>query len=215
MRYTVRPISDRTTFTGKHRTAPFGAGWSSTLDLLDREVRQIRGRDVVLEIDVTERMIRLDGQPYANARPSSPAVRLAFESMHGPLTYGTDAFVHWQDNVRAIALGLEALRKVDRYGITKRGEQYTGFKAIGGGTPLPAGPAPMTRLDAAQLLERLAIGDEGTARDASVQIILNGQCDMARVVRDARMVAHPDRRNGDHSLAYDVDEAARVLAVTR
>lgn len=48
---------------------------------------------------------------------------------------GTDAFPHWQDNVRAIALGLEALRKVDRYGIGKRGEQYVGWRA------LPAGDA--------------------------------------------------------------------------
>lgn len=38
--------------------------------------------------------------------------------------------VDWQINLRAIALGLEALRKLDRYGITSRGEQYTGWRAI-------------------------------------------------------------------------------------
>jgi len=35
----------------------------------------------------------------------------------------------WRHNVRSIALGLEALRAVDRYGISRRGEQYAGFRA--------------------------------------------------------------------------------------
>jgi hypothetical protein len=45
------------------------------------------------------------------------------------LIYATDACELWQHNVRSIALGLEALRAVDRYGITRRGEQYAGFRA--------------------------------------------------------------------------------------
>ena len=73
--------------------------------------------------------------PRANASPKSPAVVIAFESKHGPLQYATDAFTHWQANVRAVALGLEALRRVERYGITKHGEQYTGWKQLGSGTP--------------------------------------------------------------------------------
>lgn len=45
------------------------------------------------------------------------------------LVYATDACEFWQHNVRSIALGLEALRAVDRYGISRRGEQYAGFRA--------------------------------------------------------------------------------------
>jgi hypothetical protein len=37
----------------------------------------------------------------------------------------------WQANVRAVALAMQALRAVDRYGVTKRGEQYVGWKALG------------------------------------------------------------------------------------
>ena len=58
---------------------------------------------------------------------------VAFESKHGPLKYATDVFDHWHANLRAIALGLEALRKVERYGITQRGEQYTGFRTWNSG----------------------------------------------------------------------------------
>lgn len=45
------------------------------------------------------------------------------------LVYATDACQFWQHNVRSIALGLEALRAVDRFGISRRGEQYAGFRA--------------------------------------------------------------------------------------
>lgn len=141
--YTIRPVSDRTNFTGRHRRSAFDASWSATESLLMREVRHLNGKDLVVEVDVTEMDIRNDGRIRANARPSTPGVRIAFESVHGPLTYSTDRFNHWQDNVRAIALGLEALRKVDRYGITKRGEQYAGWKALPGGRAMP--PSHMTR----------------------------------------------------------------------
>src|SRR5947208_1880483 len=79
---------------------------------------------------VTESDIRLDGRPRARAVASHPGVVLAFDSRHGPLKYAVDTFDRWQDNLRAIALGLEHLRAVDRYGVTRRGEQYTGWRQI-------------------------------------------------------------------------------------
>src|ERR1700675_3855774 len=81
-------------------------------------------KKLVFQIDVRESEIRLDGLPSARARPNDPAVIVSFDSKHGPLRYFCDQFTDWQDNIRAIALGLEALRKVERYGITHRGEQY-------------------------------------------------------------------------------------------
>lgn len=42
------------------------------------------------------------------------------------LRFPCDRFNHWKDNVRAIALALEALRKIERYGV-KQGAQYAGF----------------------------------------------------------------------------------------
>ena len=82
--------------------------------------------------------------------PKGPAVIIAFESKHGPLKYATDVFDHWHANLRAIALGLEALRKVERYGITQRGEQYTGFRTWNSGIEMPA--AQMTELEALEFL---------------------------------------------------------------
>jgi hypothetical protein len=48
------------------------------------------------------------------------------------LVFATDAYEDWQHNVRAIALTLEALRAVDRYGTTG-GRQYAGFRQLTAG----------------------------------------------------------------------------------
>lgn len=104
--------------------------WNETLLLLDRELGALGATEVVFQIDLRERDIRLDGLPRGDASPSDPAVIISFDSRYGALRYFSDRFDKWQDNVRAIALGLEALRKVERYGITRRGEQYLGWQAL-------------------------------------------------------------------------------------
>lgn len=200
--YTIRPVSDRTNFTGKHRRSAFDAPWSATEALLIREVRHLGGRDLVVEVDVMESDIRLDGRIRAGARPSTPGVRIAFESIHGPLTYATDRFSTWQDNVRAIALGLEALRKVDRYGITKRGEQYAGWKAL----PSGSGEASshMTADEAWAIL-----GSFGDAPIADQRASSDGRAQL----RKARALSHPDRHDGDRTLWNQVERAAQVLGL--
>lgn len=52
----------------------FDSTWSSTLALLGREIDQLGGRDVVIECDVREQDIRIDGMIRANAKPETPAV---------------------------------------------------------------------------------------------------------------------------------------------
>lgn len=160
MEIKCRPIS---TFPDEFHASPnfsdpFRSGWTSTMTLLERELEKLGARGAVIELALTEREIRLDGWPRAEARPSHPGVVISFDSKHGPLRYGTDAFPHWQANVRAVALGLEALRKVDRYGIGKRGEQYQGWRQ------LTAGPA-MTATEAQELLD--SYGGERKALQAS------------------------------------------------
>lgn len=136
MRLVYRPLpaiwpSGTRTPSYARRSAPFRASWSRTINLLDSELRHISAQDpIVIEAGFQEAEIRLDGLPRANARPTDPAIIVSFESKFGPLRYGCDAFTWYEANLRAIALALEALRKVDRYGVTKRGEQYVGWRAL-------------------------------------------------------------------------------------
>lgn len=117
----------------------FKASWSNTLRLLDAELRHLDGRRCVIAAGFREQDLRLDGLPRSGARePSHPGIEISFDTRaHGRLVYATDVCERWEHNVRSIALGLESLRAVDRYGITRKGEQYAGWKQIGAGTESP------------------------------------------------------------------------------
>lgn len=212
MRYTVRPISDRTAFTGDPVNSKFTVSWSVCLMLLEHELDHLEAENIVIEADFAESEIRLDGMPRSNARAASPAVRLAFNSSVGSLVYATDAFVKpawqrkgmqqdWQHNLYAIALGLEALRKVDRYGISKRGEQYTGYKAIGAGSGATAVGGMTATVASAIIVE--ASGNHHHKGPVP-----------SRLYRLARANSHPDRNGGDRSKWDRVEQAAKVLGLT-
>lgn len=117
-----------------NRTRPFTCGYGQTLKLLEKELRFLDATEAVIQLNVNVSQIRMDGMPRSGAQPNHPGVILSFQSKHGPLQYSCDACVTWEDNLRAIALTLERLRMASLYGVAKRGEQYTGWKAL----PAPA-----------------------------------------------------------------------------
>lgn len=126
-------LPDPTSVSDVCRRSPwsFKAGYDDTLNLLQHEAEKLDARGpVVVQLALVEDDLRRDGMLRAHAQPTHPGVIVSFESRHGPLQYATDEFALWQHNLRAIALGLEALRKVDRYGISKGGEQYAGWKQL-------------------------------------------------------------------------------------
>jgi hypothetical protein len=149
----VRPITQPIAGAGGRgwQGNPFSAPLSQTVATLARELEHLNATQIIIELDVDDRHIRQDGLPRADARPSSPAVAVSFDSPYGPLRYATAEFSPWQANLRAIALALEALRKVDRYGVSKRGEQYRGWRELPTGTD-PA-DAIQTREQAEALLD--------------------------------------------------------------
>lgn len=160
----------------------------------------------MVELDLTETDLRVDGLPRANARMGSDAVRISFQSKHGPLRYETGEFagayyrdqVGWQANIRAIALGLESLRRVDRYGISRRGEQYRGWNALTTGTD-PA-DAIQTRDQALSMIARTV------GRD------IDGTGDLRDAIRDALKATHPDA-GGDATEFRKVMKAKQLLGV--
>lgn len=123
--------------TADRRLSPFrgpkGKPTKLTTTLADmrRELEALRATDAVLLVAIPVAKFRRDGKPYANAIAEHPGVILSFEKPGvGALSYPADAFTTWEDNLRAIVLSLESLRRVDRYGVTRHGEQYRGFLAI-------------------------------------------------------------------------------------
>jgi hypothetical protein len=203
MRYEVRPLvawTDPET-KGRRSSSRFRATWQDTLDFLGAEIEKVGGKEpVVIQVDVQEGDIRLDGMLRANAKVGHPGVVVSFESRFGPLRYATDAYEKdwaqampaWQANLRAIALTLEALRAIDRWGVSKRGEQYTGWKALpsGGGVTFPSA-------DEALRWMRERAGEGGSLRSARL------------VYRDLARKLHPDA-GGDPD-EWDKLDAAKLL----
>lgn len=189
----------------------FSASWSSTLHLLCREAGMLGAREVVLCVDVDESALRLDGGIRANARPRSPGVEVYLPSTErGPVRFSCGRYEGggswgylpgWQANVRAVALGMEALRKVERYGIAEDGEQYRGWQALPAGEP----GAPSTVEAAARFVAEhagiLADGllDPGPAGDAA----------RAGAFRKAAARLHPDAGGDAESFRHLT--AARAL----
>lgn len=213
MNFTYRPL----VWTGP-RTPPgqrrsryiFRAGWSDTLTKLDYEIWYLDGTQAAIEADFRESDLRKDGMPRADARqPDFPGVKISFNTpAHGRLEYATDAYEFWQHNVRAIALSLEALRAVDRYGTTSGRQQYTGFRAIGAGaTPMGSGREPMTRATAANFIA-LHADPVGGGRPAIVTQLLAGN--LAAYKTAARRL-HPDVDGGSAELFKRLQEAKAVL----
>lgn len=201
MRLVVRPIVLWPGEHTAHRTrSPFSATWSATVDLLTREAAHLGASEVVVQAAVEEADLRNDGWLRASARPAHPGVIVSVEGREGPLSFPCDRFTYWQSNVRAVALGMEALRKVDRYGITKRGEQYQGWKALGSGTPMAA--VQMSADEALEFLRFAAGWDAGPDHDDPEMI--------HRAYRAGAKHLHPDA-GGDPARFRRLGEARDLL----
>lgn len=176
----------------------FKAGWQDTLNKLEYEVGRLRGANVIIAAGFRDQDIRLDGMPRADAKaPSHPGIEVSFDSKYGRLVYATDVCEFWQHNVRSIALGLEALRDVDRYGVSKRGQQYAGWKALSSGTG--GDGAPDTVDGAKKVLIAVVDVDDMNVVD-----------DWQGLYRRAVKRTHPDQ-GGDGAIFRHVEVAGRIL----
>lgn len=185
MSYTVRPIENwpgQMTSPLRRGRSRFRASAADTQKLLKRELEFINAHKVVIQIDIDERDLKLDGELRANARPKSPAVIVAFQMRHKSewvsLRYAMDAYETYDENLRAIALTLQALRAVERYGVAKGGEQYTGWKKLESG-------------ERNEAWARQIISQYGSIRDALIR-------------------SHPDH-GGTTEAFRDVQEAREIL----
>ena len=201
-RWDLPPTAERMS-SGRFRVT-----WKTIRDHLLNECGLLGAGLVVVELVVDPDGVRKDGGIRANARVFHPGVKVSFTSEHGPLAYATDAYEKqwsgalpgWQANLRAIGLGLESLRAVDRYGITRSGEQYRGWTAIA------AQPAEktLTADEAVQLLSPYWTGPSADLRRSETAV--------KAAFRDAARTHHPDA--GGNADAFRLISAARDLLMS-
>jgi hypothetical protein len=186
--------------TSYRKRAPFKTQWAKTLHALERELNHLGARKIQFALELRLGDLRQDGMLRADARPG-PAVILSFLDRDGQRqAYPCDNFAWWQDNLYAIAVVLEDLRRAERYGV-QSALLRAGFKALpaAGGTI-----ATLSTNQAATLIARLA-QDEG-----NVDAVLSSRDWALALVRRAKARAHPDAggRNEDWTL---LQEAERII----
>lgn len=185
----------------KRERAKFKKSWSTVVEDLARELRQISATEIILLLAVGESDIVVDGtRPKANARARHPGVVLVFQTKaHGPMRMQCDHFGDWMSNLQAIAVGLHDRRRLERYGIIKSGEMYSSWRQLPG--PAPA-ESTMTVEQAATVLS------DNSGYEAGV--ILQSHDTFTVAWRTAVRKHHPDQ-GGDEARFKRVMEAKRII----
>jgi hypothetical protein len=180
----------------KWRQSQFKTAYNKTLDLLEHELRHLKARNIVIEAGYRLDQIRNDGWPRGGTSPSHPGVILYFDGVDGALCFPCGTYSRIEHNIHAIALTLENLRAVDRYGVTLAHQQYLGFAA------LPPAPQQITVEDAAAFI---------AANSAFSEAPVIGNAELYRTAyRQAAARLHPDV-TGNNDGFYKLGQAKAVL----
>lgn len=168
-----RPLVSWTRKPGlRYVSAPFKTPYNRTLDKLEYELGQLKATEIIIEAGFRLSELRNDGWPRGGSAPGHPGIIIYFKGKFGPMEFPCGTYAKFQDNIHAIALTLENLRAINRYGVTLGHEQYVGFKQIEAPSPPGSGEDP------AQIVRSLA----GVASDI----------DLKAAYRIAAKRHHPD-----------------------
>lgn len=184
----------RNALSASYRSKPMFKTVSLTVavDLVEGEVRKLLGKNRLGETDLvisTNVPLRNDGYPRADYLKSvlrDPGAAIYFNYNREPVVLCCDKWAKIEDNLKAIAVTIEDMRRIERNGVSdfiKR--SFSGFKA------LPAGPVwwstlgltaqPSTYSEAMAAYKRLSMThhpDKGGTVDAMAA--LNDAIDQAR-----------------------------------
>ena len=188
----------------RHHGDLFQSSYESTVAKLKEELRLIRVERAVVSIVYAKGSLRKDGLPMENANMTYPGVMISFDKPTGGVSLATDKYASWMFNLRGIALSLEALRGINRWGCSEQDQQYLGFPAL----PPPDPDILETGEDAARFIARLVDPD---AEDALAETLLGSEA-MYRVMRPQILKnTHPDQRNGQGNTEFAKFQKAEEL----
>jgi hypothetical protein len=165
------PIRQARTPSSRRGTDRFGRELTISVASYDlqEEVRRLGGRDLVISTNVRQ---RVDGTgPLSGQRaPDDAGVAVYFTRAKQQVVFACDRYRRVEANLRAIALHLDAMRGMDRWGVGTLDQAFAGFQAL----PETAGGDPWWKVLGAE--DPIRTGDE-----------------LQAAYREAARRAHPDK----------------------
>jgi hypothetical protein len=183
------PLNWKRTPPRERRRAPFRSygndvSVARAVERLDNELRLLKADEA--RILSTNIPIGLRGLPLSGERePADPGVAVYITLNKKPLVFACDKWDRVADNIAAIAQHIDALRRIDRYGVGKLDQAFAGYKAL-----------PRSTED---WREVLGVGEYATIDQVD-----------AAFLEKAR-TAHPDKPGGSHEQMARIT-AARDMA---
>lgn len=220
--YRIEPLGDYWPAGMKRRSSweqagdQFKSRFSDTLDRLEYELGKIYAEQVIIRLAVDARNLTNSGRLKNTDQSlgySGVILNFVRVTSYGanrrevPHEFANDHYRQWKANLHGIALTLEALRGINRWGCAQREQQYTGFAALPPGDGMPPPQELWTPQKAADLLARHSGFTAGAIlSDPEVRSIAHKRAVQAN---------HPDRAGGDHEEMLRITKAVAVLAETR
>jgi hypothetical protein len=129
------PVGWKRTPRHERRRAPFGTKNTADNRLtifqatgrLEAEVQRLGGDDATLSTNVS---LRMDGRPRSDEQPADVGAAVYFRYKGKATVFACDRFTTVADNIAAIAGHIEALRRVERYGVGSLEQALAGYKAL-------------------------------------------------------------------------------------
>jgi len=97
------------------------------LSRLDSELERLGARAATLSTNVS---LRLDGRIRGDENPPDPGVAVYFTFKGKATVLAADRYLRVADNIAAIAGHIEAIRRVERYGVGTIEQALAGYKAL-------------------------------------------------------------------------------------
>lgn len=162
--------------TGEVRKRSSPVNMAAATERLERQLDALGAKDPVLSTNVS---LSLRGVPRGDEKPSDPGAAVYFRFRGKATVLACDRYFRVADNIAALAAHIDALRRIERYGVGTIEQALAGYKA------LPADTAANWR------------AVFGFPKEAQPTL---DQLDSA--FKDAAKVHHPDLGGSDMEMAH-------------
>ena len=110
----------------KRRTVDLSAADAATR--LEDQIERLGGTDAILS---TNQRLRMDGRPKQNeGEPGDVGAAVYFKLKGKPRCLACDRWDRVADNVAALAAHIDAIRRIDRYGVGTLEQAFAGYAAL-------------------------------------------------------------------------------------